>query len=150
MNKGMNALLGAFTIALLIAGCGGGGNTESGPVSKPEFIKQGDAVCKKGNKLSEDEVEAFAKEKGFQLEKANKSQGEEVVTEVLVPNLERQIEEFKELTPPVGDEKKIEKIISSLEEATKEFNEHPERFFEEDALKKPSKLELAYGFKVCG
>jgi hypothetical protein len=121
LNKALLAALAALVaLAALIAGCGGGGDTttdESVTLTKTEFIKQGDAICKKGNDQSEKEAEEFAKENDFKLEKASKEQIEGAVAEVLVPNLNRQAEELDELGAPEGDEKQVEKIIVSLEVA---------------------------------
>lgn len=151
VKKGEFAMLGALAaLAMLIAGCGGGGGDTTEALTKAEFIKQGDAVCKKGNKMSETEVEDFAKEQGFNLEEPNKKQAEEVVTEVLVPNLQRQAKELAALEPPKGDQAEVEAIVASLDEATAEFEKEPASFFKETALAKPIRLENAYGFKVCG
>jgi hypothetical protein len=151
LKKGEIVVLGALaTLAMLIAGCGSGAEDTTVALTKAEFIKQGDAICKKGNKESETEVEDFAKEKGFSLERPSKDQAEEVVTEVLVPNLQRQAKELDALGAPKGDEAEIDALIVSLEEATAEFEKDPTSYFEESALAKPIRLENAYGFKVCG
>jgi hypothetical protein len=151
VRKGEFAVLGALAaLAMLIAGCGGGGGDTTEALTKAEFIKQGDAICKKGNVASQTEVEEFAKENGFKLEESNKAQAEEVVTEVLAPNLQRQAEELDALGAPKGDEAEIDALIVSLEEETAEFEKDPTSFFKETALAKTIRLENAYGFKVCG
>jgi hypothetical protein len=151
VKKGEFVVLGTLAaVAMLIAGCGGGGGDTTEALTKAEFIKQGDAICKKGNLASETEVEEFAKKNGFKLEEPSKDQAEEVVTEVLVPNLQRQAEELDALGAPKGDEAEIDALIVSLEEATAEFEKDPSSFFKETALAKPIRLENAYGFKVCG
>lgn len=151
MKKGEFVLLGALVaLVMLIAGCGGGGDETTEPLTKAEFIKQGDAICKEGNEASKTEIEDFAEEQGFQLEKLSKQQSQEVVTEVLVPNLQQQTEELDALGAPKGDEDEIDALIASLEEGTTELEQNPSSFFKETALAKPIRLENAYGFKVCG
>lgn len=153
MNKALLAALAALVaLAAVIAGCGGGDSTtdETVTLTKTEFIKQGDAICKKGNSESEKEAEEFAEDNDFELEKASKEQLEEAVGEVLVPNLERQTEELDALGAPEGDEEKVDAIIVSLEDATGEIEDDPGIVFQGDVLKKPSQLAEAYGFKVCG
>ena len=153
MNKALLAAVAALVaLAAFVAGCGGGGDTTDVTVAltKTEFIKQGDAICKQGNEASEKEAEEFAEDNDFKLEKASKEQLEEAVGEVLVPNLEGQIEELDALGAPKGDEDKVEAIITSLEDATAEIDDDPGVVFEGDVLKKPSKLAQDYGFKVCG
>jgi hypothetical protein len=153
LNKALLAALAALVaLAALIAGCGGGDDTtdETVTLTKTEFIKQGDAICKKGNDQSEKEAEEFAEENDFTLEKASKDQIEEAVVEVLVPNLNQQAEELDELGAPEGDEEQVEEIVVSLEKAAGEIEDEPSAVFEGKALKEPSKLADDYGFKVCG
>jgi len=153
LNKAFLAAIAALVaLTALVAGCGGGDETtdETVTLTKTEFIKQGDAICKQGNDESEKEAEEFAEDNDFKLEKASKKQLEEAVGEVLVPNLEQQIEELDALGAPEGDEDKVEAIIVSLEEATGEIEDDPGIVFQGDVLKKPSKLAEEYGFKVCG
>jgi hypothetical protein len=154
LNKALLAALAALVaLAALIAGCGGGDDSttdETVTLTKTEFIKQGDAICKKGNDQSEKEAEEFAEENGFTLEKASKDQIEEAVVEVLVPNLNRQAQELDELGAPEGDEEQAEEIIVSLEKAAGEIEDEPSAVFEGKALKEPGNLADEYGFKVCG
>jgi hypothetical protein len=149
-------MLGALlALVALIAGCGGGDSTKTGatttseaPLTKAEFIRKGDAICQTGNEASTTEIEEFAKENGFGSE-PNKAQFEEVVTDVLVPNLKRQTDELDALVPPTQDEDKIEALISSLRETIAKLEKNPSSL-EENALAEPIRLENAYGFKVCG
>lgn len=153
MNKALLAALAAlFVLAALVAGCGGGDETtdETVTLTKAEFIEQGDAICKKGNDLSEKEAEEFAEANDFELGKASKEQLEEAVAEVLVPNLNQQAEELDALGAPEGDEDKVEAIVVSLEGAADELEDEPGLIFEGKALKEPTELAQDYGLKVCG
>jgi hypothetical protein len=153
LNKALlTALAALVATAVVAAGCGGGDETtdETVTLTKTEFIKQGDAICKKGDDQSEKEAEEFAEDNDFSLEKASKEQLEETVGEVLVPSLERQAEELDALGAPEGDEKKVEAIIVSLEDATAKIEDDPGLIFQGKVLEKPSKLAEDYGFKVCG
>lgn len=154
MNKALLAVLAALTvIAALVAGCGGGSDSttdETVVLTKAEFIKQGDQICKKANEENEAEAEEFAKENDFTLEKASKDQIEEAVVAVLVPSIEKQAEEIEALGAPKGDEEKVEEIVTSLEDAAGEIEDEPKAVFEGDILGKPTELAKDYGFKVCG
>jgi hypothetical protein len=147
------ALAALLALAVLVAGCGGGDETTDSAtvtLTKAEFIKQGDAICKEANEENESEAEEFAEENGFTLEKASKDQLEEAVAEVLVPSLSQQAEEIEALGAPEGDEDKVEEIVVALEDATGEIEDDPSLVFEEKSLEKPNQLAEAYGFKVCG
>jgi hypothetical protein len=153
LNKALLAAV-AVLVALgaLVAGCGGGDETtdETVTLTKAEFIKQGDAICKDGNSQSEKEAEEFAEENDFELGKATEEQLEEAISEVLVSNLRRQIDELDALEAPEGDEDQVEEIIVSLEGAADEIAEDPAVAFGNEVLKEPSELAEDYGFKVCG
>ncbi|HET8955489.1 MAG TPA: hypothetical protein VFN18_07515 [Solirubrobacterales bacterium] len=147
------ALAAMLALAVLVAGCGGGDETTDSAtvtLTKTEFIKQGDTICKEANEANETEAEEFAEENGFTLEKASKDQLEEAVAEVLVPSLNQQAEELDALGAPEGDEDKVEEIVVALEDATGEIEDDPSLVFEEKTLEKPNQLAEAYGFKVCG
>ena len=158
MNKLLTAALAAAALVVLVAGCGGGDETTAGEttsgetvtLTKAEFIKQGDAICKKAGDRSEKEAEEFAQENGFTLEKANEEQLEEAVAEVLVSALRDQAEELNALGAPEGDEDQVEEIIVSLEGAADEVEDDPGVVFEEKVFKEPNELAQEYGFKVCG
>ena len=155
MNKGFLAALAVLVaLAALVAGCGGGDDTTTDSatvtLTKTEFIKQGDAICKQANEENEAEAEEYAEENGFTLEKANKEQLEEAVSDVLVPSLNKQVEELDALGAPKGDEEKVEAIVAALEEATEEIEDDPGSVFQGQTFQKPSQLAEDYGFKVCG
>lgn len=152
MNKLLTMTVAAVVLAALVAGCGGGDETtdETVTLTKAEFIKQGDAICQKGNDQSEKEAEEFAEENDFELEKASDEQLEEAVSEVLVANLRGQLDELEALGAPEGDEEQVEEIIDSLEGATEEIEDDPGVVFDGEVLKEPGELAQDYGFKVCG
>jgi hypothetical protein len=145
-------LAALVALAAIVAGCGGGddSDTNSDSLTKAEFIKQGDAICEKANEQSEAEAEKFSKENDFKLERPTKKQLEEAVSEILVPNFKRQVEDLKTLGVPEGDEEQVEEMISSLETAADEIEGDPSLVFEGQVLKEPAQLAEDYGFEVCG
>jgi hypothetical protein len=155
LNKASLAVLAALVaLAAIVAGCGGSDDSETTEttetLTKVEFIKQGDRICKEANEQSETEAEEFAEENDFTLEKASKEQIEEAVAEVLAPSLNQQAEDIAALGAPEGDEEQIDEIIVSLEDAAGEIEDDPSSIFDGEVLKEPSKLAEDYGFKVCG
>lgn len=154
MNKAsLSALAVLVALAALVAGCGGGDDTTDEAtvtLTKTEFIKQGDAICKEANEENEAEAEEYAEENGFTLEKASKDELEEAVADVLVPSLEKQAEELDALGAPEGDEETVEAIVTALEDSTAEIEDDPGLIFSGKSLEKANKLAENYGFKVCG
>jgi maltose-binding protein MalE len=160
-------LAGVLAIAIVAAGCGSSGSDSSSgsssdssssdttattaALSKAEFIKQGDAICTEGNESIETEANEFAKENNINTKKPTKAQKEEVIVEVVAPDVHRQGEEIAELAAPSGDEAEAEAIVAAVEGAADELEETPSLLFgEKNPLAKAAKLAGSYGFKVCG
>ncbi|HEX8753528.1 MAG TPA: hypothetical protein VF731_08950 [Solirubrobacterales bacterium] len=127
---------------------GATGGSSSGPSSKKVFVKEAEAICEKipvtyGEKAKA--LEAEAKKKG------KKPTTGETNLKAAVPANEAAIEELQALSPPAGDEQKVEAIIASLEKATKGVEAKPESPL--TGPKSPyaewQKLTKAYGLKVC-
>lgn len=149
MRKAFLAI--GMAIALVaLGGCGGGDDGGEEALTKVEFIEQGDAICEKAEKQSANEAEEFAKDNGFDLEKASGEELEEAVAAVLVPALSRQAEEIDALGAPEGDKEKVDAIVVALEDGTADVEDDPSLVFEGEPLKEASRLATDYGFKVCG
>jgi hypothetical protein len=159
LSKPLVALLAALAaLALIVAGCGGGsdstGSTEgggSGSLTKAELIKQGDAICEKGEEELEEEANEFAKENGIDTNKPTEAQQEEVIEQVVAPALGKQAEELRALGTPSGEEAAVEEIFDSLEKGTEELEEDPGQLLKgKNPVEKASQLAKKYGFKECG
>lgn len=145
--------LGLATV-VAVAGCGGSGaaDTTVAAISKAEFIKKADAICAKGQKRSQSELNAFGKEnKAPEAKEPTTAEWSEIGTQILVPALQRQLDEVRQLGSPAKDEEQIGEYLDQSEEAIEELEENPE------SAKSPTKLLAdahqtikGYGFKVCG
>ena len=156
MNKALLAAIAALVaLAALVAGCGGGDDTtdETVTLTKTEFIKQGDAICKEGNKEIEEGFEEYAEENDLPENKEPSSeQGVEITETVILPNVQQQAEEIRELGAPEGDEDQVDELLTSLEDAVAEGEDDPELLFkgDTDPFTEVNELATDYGFKVCG
>ena len=158
MSKRLIAMLfGVLAIAVIAAGCGSSSSEEStSSLTKAEFIKQGDAICAKGNKESEAEFEEFGEENGLSENKEpSKAVQEELVTSIVLPSVSGQLEDIRALGAPSGEEEQVDEIIETVEGEVEEAEAEPALFFEaEEEGKSPfvegNKMAREYGFKVCG
>jgi len=149
MSKGLIAVVAGVLLVALVAGCGGSSDSDS--LTKAEFIKQADAICTKGEKSIEDGAEKFAKENDVNTEKPTEAQKEEVITQVVAPEIRKQGEEIGDLGAPEGDESEVEAIVSAVEEGADELEDKPKLLIEgKNPLTDGSKLAKEYGLKVCG
>jgi len=146
---------GVLALALLAAGCGGGndGGDSTASLSKAQFVKQGNAICRKGNAELESEFEEFAEEHNLQEnKKPSEAAFEEAAETILIPGITNQVEEIRALGTPEGDEGEIDEILTGAEEAVEEGEEDPASFGEGESpqFKKVNKQAREYGLTVCG
>jgi hypothetical protein len=156
LSKRLIALLaGVMAMAIVAAGCGSSDDSTDTVVvlTKTEFIKQGDAICKKGSEQIEDEANAFAEENNIDTNKPTKKEQEEVISGVLGPALQKQADEISALAAPDGDSEKVEAILAALESGAEELEDDPGSLLEESGtgpLDEANELANEFGFKQCG
>jgi hypothetical protein len=104
-------------------GTTGGKEGEDGksgkPLTKKEFIAEGESICQNIPVVYGELVAELEKEKG------KKPPTAETNLKAAVPPIFSAVEEFENLTPPQGEEKQAEEIIDSLEAAGKGLEEEP-------------------------
>jgi hypothetical protein len=134
-----------FTVLVLSAvaiGCGGGSEDEgtaatgasgttgaattaAGP-AKAEFVKQADAICKRGGDEIHQGAEALKKRLGVEpTASLNKSQKEELIEAVVVPAVKKQAEGVAKLAPPPGDEIEVNELVAALGRVANAGQEDP-------------------------
>ena len=150
----MNKLTGLVVAAVVIAGavgCGGDdkkplskGADDKKPLSKGAYVKQGNAICKRGDK----KIDAGASEfKG----KPTPKQFKTFVTKRFVPSVEDQVKQLRELEPPKGDKAKVEKIYKLADAGVAKVKADPSSIAKKpDPFGKAEQSLRAYGLTVCG
>lgn len=158
MNKTLiGALAGLVVLAVVVAGCGSSSEDSSSTsstasLSKAEFLKQGNAICKEGNESINAEFEEFSKENNLsESEEPPKAVQEEAIEQILIPSINGQIEDIRALGTPEGDEGELEEVFTAEEEVVEEAEAEPTSLFETTtAQKEANKLAREYGLTVCG
>jgi hypothetical protein len=149
-------VVGAMAIGLVAAGCGSSDDSSSdsaASLTKAEFIKEGNAICTKGNAEIESGYESFSKENDLSETKApSEAVQEEAAEEILIPAITTQLEELRALGTPEGDEGEVDEILTGAEEAVEEGEEDPATLIGSDAggFTEVNKQARAYGLTVCG
>jgi hypothetical protein len=151
----------AVGAAMFAAGCGGGDDSTSstgasgasgasGPsgsaaLSKPDFIKQADAICKTGNKATDAAGQALG-------QNPSSAQVEQFVKTGLAPALQTEFDAIGKLTPPAGDEDKVQAILDAAQNGLDEIKSDPSKLTDKNdtSFDEANKLASAYGLKVCG
>jgi hypothetical protein len=148
MRRNALWLLGlAAVMALLVAGCGGGGDdsTSTSSLAKPAWIAKADAICQQGNQ----EIEQAANEQfGKQGQQPSDEQVQQFTSDTVVPSVQRQIDQIRDLGAPSGDEDQVNKILDTVQtdiDKTKSATTLPD-----DPFADGNALATQYGLKVCG
>ena len=140
----------AIAMALMVAGAGAGcGDDDEEALSKAEYIKQGDAICKKAGADLEKEVEDMFPDLGPN-EEPTEEQLTTFVDDAFKPNADGQLDDLRDLPPPEGDEDTLNGIYDGFEEAVATVEDDPTILLEEDdPFEAPSQEAADYGFKDC-
>lgn len=145
---GLTTCVATLSLGLVLSACGGGGSTTA-TISKAEFLKQGDAICKDGN----EQIEAAA-ERQFPKSSGRPSQAEQVkfATQTVIPNIQHQIDAIKALGAPEGDEATVETITSEAQSALDEAKKDPTVLTSNGPgpFAKADKFTNSYGLTACG
>jgi hypothetical protein len=137
-----------FALAALIAGCGSDNSSSdsssSTALTKSEFLKQGNAICAKGNK----EINQAQGDLGPQSSQADI---EAFVTDTIIPSIQGQVDDLRALTPPAGDEQTVDEILTAAEDGLAKAKQDPASLTGGgDPFAKANKLATDYGLTACG
>jgi hypothetical protein len=137
---------GVLALALVIAGCGGGDETTA--LTKGQFLKQGNEICKQQTEKRNAEIRKAIEGKD-QTKLLPLAQREKLVLETL-PAYAEVPKRLQALGAPEGDEKEVEAITTAMEEAVKSVEADPKAALESTKqFFKASKLASEYGLEEC-
>jgi len=138
-----------LALSLALAACGSSSDESTTALTKAEFLKQGNAICRKGN---EEIGKAAEKEFPRSGPRPSKKEMEQFASQTIVPNIESQVQQISELPAPEGDEEKVEAIVSEAEASVEKAAEDPSVMIDEggeDPFAKTNELADGYGLTVC-
>lgn len=148
MKKGaFLAVAGLLIVALLaVAGCGGGDETTS--LTKAEFTKQANAACKEHSKERDELFKKVSNE--LDPSEVTRKDQEMLISEVLLPPYEKNIESLESLGAPEGDEKEIEALIEAMEGSVEKVEAQPLVALRTTSqFAEPNALAKNYGLDDC-
>jgi hypothetical protein len=149
------ALVGILSVGLVLAACGSSNNNSTSTtaaLTKAEFVKKGNAICKKGNQqINKVANQTFTKKK-YPNGPPPKSVQVKFATDTVIPSIQSQINGIKALGAPKGDETKVNAIITSAQGALDQAKKDPTILLQNGPgpFKQTNKLTNAYGLTVCG
>jgi hypothetical protein len=144
-----SVLVAACLLFALVAGCGGGDDTETAadsPISKAQYIKRADAICTK----TESRQEALIRKFGEQEKKQTPNSEAELVSFAGLPPVQQQAEEISDLPQPSSGAQEATAYVTALEEGLKAARKNPAALLEgENPFAKAEEVASKFGFKVC-
>lgn len=147
------ALMAALIVGVCVAGCGSSSSTTTettAAITKAEFVAKGNAVCVKGEKAQEAEINAYVKKNGLEKQKPTKAQNVEIVETVLAPNIQSQIDGVKALGAPSGEEQQVSSALELSQQTLEKIEANPELAFGKgNAFAAAGKQLHALGLKEC-
>lgn len=140
------------SLGLTLGGVAGASTADKqSPLSKKDFIKAGDNICKQSNQLTGEAAQtAFAGLTGN--EKPSAAQLQSYIGNA-GPIVQQEVNSLLALPAPKADAKKLKKIFKFVQKAYAKLIANPSLLLKTPKLAeltKASKQAKAYGFKVCG
>src|SRR5437764_2220697 len=117
----------AATLALVVVAVGCGSSKSKSTVTTPaltksEFLKRGNAICKKGNQqINQVAHKVFPNRKA----RPGRAQVTKFATGTIIPSVQSQINGVKALGAPKGDEAKVNAIITTAQAALDKAKKDP-------------------------
>ncbi|HEX6152023.1 MAG TPA: hypothetical protein VFZ19_00740 [Solirubrobacterales bacterium] len=142
----IRSLAGFLLVAALtgIAACGSEDSETTTALTKQQFVKQANAICKAG---LEEVRKVNVRLAGAQ--KMSKAEQEQMVRD-LVPPFQAMLDELNELPAPEADQQKIDGIIASFEDALELLDTKPSRGLEgEYVFAEAADPAREYGLTDC-
>lgn len=134
--------------ALLFAACGDSEPT----LTKAEFVKQADAICRKGETKKAEGFEKFVlKAKAGPGNPLTIAQQGELATDVMLPPIREMVEGIDDLKGPEGEEEEADAIVDEVESVVGDLEDNPLPLAtaKGDPFDKAAKLSEDFGFKQC-
>lgn len=143
MSKLMLGACVLLTSGLVAAGCGG---DDDDALSKSEFLKQGNAICKKGDRA----IDGAAKETFSSDQQPTDTQITKFAEDTAIPEIQTQIDDLGDLTPPSADEDTVNAILDEAQAGLDKAKDDPTIFASgNDPFEKANRLADDYGLTEC-
>ena len=150
MGKGARfSALALVAVALItgIVSCGRGDDEES--LTKAQFVKRATLICNEGEREREEVLTAETQKFEEGEAQVTPQLQEQVILKILT-KYEAMTEKLADLSPPEGDEKQVEAIVTAMEEGTEKVKANPQSAVGTSSAFKQASEKLAdYGLKTC-
>ncbi len=146
--------LGLVLATAVLAGCGGGDETTTTfppgvarPIDKVEFLREAERICESTNAR----VQAAADDLIGGRSEPPPAEVRRIVTGIVIPALETEVDAISSLGAPAGDEQKVDAIIAAVEAGIDELSADPLSALDGPpaGLRRAGRLAADYGSAAC-
>jgi hypothetical protein len=159
IGRALALLLTLIAMGVLAVGCGDDsssgssddGTVETSSLSKTEFVKQANAICAESNEDLFTRLGAYLN-KNASSSKTPEEVAADAMRQAVLPGVEQQIEEIRELGAPSGDEEQIEAFLVAQEGSVESLKQQRSVSLNTDvssAFKRAGQLAQRYGIQEC-
>ena len=133
------------------AGCDGDeetSQTEAPAPTRQEFVAQADAICRAAEqdlRATEEDLEDASVALG---RRGDEKAEAEFVEDAVIPHFQRKIDGIRELTPPPGEEEKLEAALSAAERDLHDYLQ-PDLIRVPKGMQELNRQLESYGSKAC-
>jgi hypothetical protein len=131
--------------AIGLASCGGG---EPDPLTKTEFLKQGNEACLQATAERGSATKEAVKDPQSSEGASEEAEFDEFVTNVLLPPVQQMTDDLDGLGVPKGDEKQVEGIVAGFQNGIDELEGDPSSATA-NSFTAANKRAVAYGLTDC-
>jgi uncharacterized membrane protein len=132
-------VLAAALAAVLLAGCG---SSSSEPLTKAEFVKQGNEICEGAAKQRQEDLKAATDESGEQ-------EGLSDYVDIALESVKEMTSELSDLEPPAAQKKEAEKLVKDLESEVEALEASPEEPVTATSFKDANATAERNGLSAC-
>jgi hypothetical protein len=155
-RRRLTPVIAVAVAAAAAAGCGGDEGIPTGDVSKRQYIAQADQICAAGDRaINRAGREHFGPGGTLGLQEGEEPSRQQIasfVEETVIPNIQGQLDDLRELEAPEADAEQIEEIYETAQDSLDALGEDPSAAAGEDGnpFAQANRLARAYGMKDCG
>ncbi|HWO82177.1 MAG TPA: hypothetical protein VNM38_00105 [Solirubrobacterales bacterium] len=150
MTKFQQMVLGLVAAAVVLAGCGGGGDsTEStstnASLSKAEYLKRGNQMCKDGYRNLHKAVLSL----GENPAETNEEK-QQFVLGMVLPPYQQLVDQLSSLSAPTQDKAKVQAFLNSYRKEIEALEADPAQGLSgQPIFAEPQQLAEEYGLTAC-
>ncbi len=152
-KRGLLAAVLAMAVLAVSFASGCGDSEDEASLTKAEFVKQGDKICKDNYAKREKFLLGYVEDIKASGKQPPQAEQEDILVNELMPIFREQSEELSEIGLPETETGQAEKILAAIEGAIEKVEQEPDVAIKQGTgvqFAEAEKMAAEFGFKYCG